>query len=103
MLGFSAIFIIGIYYLPDILPTRVNSTVIALNHAIEKTSFTTFDFKEMDRFVQPIFQEGGRRQIWIDVMGNGPQDVGLAWGRDRFFIFKNWDMLTRRIILFTVF
>jgi O-antigen ligase len=80
LLGFSAIFIIGIYYLPDILPTRVNSGVIALNHAIEKASFTTLDFKEMDRFVQSISQESGRRQIWIDAYGKWAARPWLGLG-----------------------
>ena len=65
-LGTCIALMISIYYLPDVLPARITSSVIAFSNALEESSITSLDFREIDNIIQSIPLLNDRRLIWAD-------------------------------------
>lgn len=65
-LGICAALFISIQYLPEFLPARITNSVTAVGDVLEKTSFATLDFKEIDKIIQSIPKVNARRLIWMD-------------------------------------
>ena len=65
-MGVCVFLFISFYYLPDVLPSRISTSVIALVSTLEKTSFAALDFKEIDKIIQSIPNVNARRLIWVD-------------------------------------